>query len=174
MLHQVRLHNGSASYSNRWVETEKYLLEKKKKRACLSWYGRLHSPLFLAHVMVNGIKSKIFGPDVQSFTLANTSFEFLAGRFLALMEGAEAFQIEVPSLKSLGTYRFEGNSIKSFSAHPKIDPDTKESFSIVYSLGLKPYASYLKISSEGKLLKKIPIDLRKRKILPLSPSSSKI
>jgi carotenoid cleavage dioxygenase-like enzyme len=49
--------------------------------------------------------------------------------------------------------------ISSFSAHPKLDPQTGELIYFGYSLVAKPFLSYGVISKDGEIVHQADIDL---------------
>lgn len=64
-----------------------------------------------------------------------------------------------PTLYPQGTTTFDGRLVSSFSAHPKLDPQTGELIYFGYSLVARPYLSYGVISKEGEIVHQADIDL---------------
>lgn len=135
MLHGVILKKGKATYLNRYVTTQSWQREREVGKA-------------LNSEQLGGFKNT-----------ANTALIWHAGKFLALWEGGEPHLIELPSLHTLGSYHYQGKLESPFTAHPKVDPLTKEMMFFGYSLGQPPYLQYGWISAAGKLQKTVSIDL---------------
>ena len=58
-----------------------------------------------------------------------------------------------------GPTTFDGRLMSSFSAHPKLDPQTRELVYFGYSLVARPYLSYGVISKEREIVHQADIDL---------------
>ncbi|HEX8300703.1 carotenoid oxygenase family protein [Sphingomonas sp.] len=119
MLHKVRIRNGRADLSTRYVKTEKLLLERAARRAL---FGAYRNP-FTDDPSVSG----------KDRSTANTSVIFHAGKLLATKEAARPMLIDPDTLDTLGTYDFNGAlESETFTAHAKIDPRTGEMVSYGY------------------------------------------
>ncbi len=95
MLHSVELSGGRATaYRNRWVETGQ-----------------------LANGMMGGAPS---GANNAS----NVSAIYHGGKLLSSGEVGLPFEIDPTDLSTVGVYDFDGALTQSFTAHPKIDPET--------------------------------------------------
>jgi carotenoid cleavage dioxygenase-like enzyme len=118
MIQYFRFENGRVSYRNRWVQTEKYKLERE---AGESLFGVLGNPM-------------TGDPSVADVTYntANTSIVKHAGKMLALMEGALPVEIKAHSLETIGSVDFNGRVNGPVTAHPKFDADTGEMFFFGY------------------------------------------
>lgn len=108
-----RIHNGRVDMKMKYVETERYKLERKAGKAL---FGLYRNP-FTHHPCVR--------EAVDS--TANTNVIYWAGRLLALKEVALPYAVHPDTLETLSYDPF-GNQInaKTFTAHPKIDPYSKE------------------------------------------------
>lgn len=145
MIHGVQIDNGKAIYRNRYVQTEGFSLEQRHGKAI--WPGLMNLPRFDGP---HGILMK---------NVANTSVVYHAGKVLALWEAGEPYEIELPSLETVGPYTFGGKLQSTFTAHPKIDPVTGEMMFFGCSFILPPYLQYGVVSPTGKILQTVPIDL---------------
>ena len=134
MLHSVRLEKGQATYRNRYIHTFGFKKEQEAGQAI--WSG-----LF------------------EGKNTANTALVWHGDKFLALCEGGEPHQIQLPSLDTVGAVNFDGKLTSAFTAHPKIDPVTGEMLFFGYSLMQQPFLQYGIVSPEGELVKLIPIEL---------------
>jgi carotenoid cleavage dioxygenase len=122
MVHGVWFENGTARYSNRWIDTEGLEAEKKKG-----------SPIYPG----------VLGPF--DFTLpggplkdtANTDLMTFNGRLLATWyESGRPYAINPETLETIGIETFGGKLDDKISAHSKVDPVTGEL--IFFSYGDKP------------------------------------
>ena len=119
MLHKVRIKNGKADLSTRYVQTEKLKLERAARKAL---FGAYRNP-FTDDPSVAG----------KDRSTANTSVIFHGGKLLATKEAAKPMRIDPDTLETLGTYDYEGRlKSESFTAHAKIDPKTGEMVSYGY------------------------------------------
>ena len=108
MLHVVRLADGAASYSNRWVRTPKFLTERAAGRALYCGYA--------GEVDLDAPASGLRGG------VANTHVVFHAGRLLALEEQHLPMEIDRTTLETKGYRDWAGGLDGPFTAHPKVDP----------------------------------------------------
>ena len=143
MIHGVRIHNGQASYQNRYVRTKGWQIEHEAGKAI--WSGLLEPPQM----------DNPYGPTKNA---ANTALVWHAGTMLATWEGGAPHAIDIPTLDTFGEYTYDGKLASSFTAHPKIDPMTGEMMFFGYSFA-PPYLQYGVVSSTGELLQTVPIEL---------------
>ena len=119
MLHRVRIADGRASLTTRYVDTEKLKLERAAGRAL---FGQYRNP-FTDDPSVAG----------KDRSTANTSVVWHGGKLLALKEAARPVEIDRDSLATIGTHDFDGAlTSETFTAHPKIDPATGEMVAFGY------------------------------------------
>ncbi len=153
MLHGVRLQDGTASYRNRYVETDAYRREKEAGRAL--WSSSLGAPDF----------ENPNGPGRGN--TGNTALIWHDGRLLTLWEGGDPHEIKLPGLETVGQYNYGGKLMHAFTAHPKVDEATGEMLFFGYNMmgqdvakGTKqPYLQYSVVSKEGELVHTTPVDL---------------
>lgn len=148
MLHGVRIKNGKASYYNRYVRTKGFQLERQAGRAL--WGSLMEAP------RPDTPPNNPFGPFKNT---ANTALTWHAGRFLALWEAGEPYEIAVPNLETIGPYTYAGKLSSSLTGHPKIDPQTGEMLFFGYSLTVAPHLKYSIVSPQGELLQTVPIEI---------------
>lgn len=144
MLHGVRIHNGKASYRNRYVRTQGYQIEHQAGKAI--WSGLLEPPQM----------DNPYGPVKN---VANTALVWHSGQLLALWEAGAPHAIRLPDLDTIGAYNYNGKLASAFTAHPKVDPVTGEMMFFGYSLAQPPYLKYSVVSAAGELLQTVPIEL---------------
>ncbi|KAH7149837.1 isoeugenol monooxygenase [Dactylonectria estremocensis] len=108
-----RFHEGRVDMKIKYVETERYKLERAAGKALFGLYRNpyTHHPCVRAAVD----------------STANTNLVYWANHLLALKEGGLPYAVHPDTLETLGYDPF-GDQIKAktFTAHPKIDPYTNE------------------------------------------------
>ncbi|KAH8594523.1 lignostilbene-alpha,beta-dioxygenase-like protein [Bisporella sp. PMI_857] len=108
-----RIHDGRVDMKMRYIETERYKLERSANKALFGLYRNpyTHHPCVRAAVD----------------STANTNLVYWANQLLALKEGALPYAVD-PHTLATRTYDPFGPQIKSktFTAHPKVDPFTNE------------------------------------------------
>ncbi|OAL53906.1 carotenoid oxygenase [Pyrenochaeta sp. DS3sAY3a] len=104
-----RFHAGRVDMKMRYVETERYKLERRANKAL---FGLYRNP-FTHHPCVRAAVD----------STANTNLVYWAGKLLALKEGALPYAVDPDSLETLEYDPFRGQvQSKTFTAHPKYDP----------------------------------------------------
>jgi carotenoid cleavage dioxygenase len=145
MIHGVQINNGKAAYRNRYVRTKGFTIEQAEGRAI--WPGLLNLP-------------RLDLPQGMLFkNPANTAMVWHAHRLLALWDMGEPYEVEFPSLETVGSYTFDGGLTSAFTAHPKVDPVTGEMVFICMSPLMRPYLKYGVVSAEGKIVHNVSINL---------------
>lgn len=126
MIHGIRLCDGRAAwYRNRYV----------------------HTPF------IDDPSVDILDPAVMTdmtASKANTHVVGHAGKILALEEGHFPYVLDA-DLTTVGPLDFGGALTGSFTAHPKICPETGELLAFGYGV-LEPYLRYLRVSADGRLV----------------------
>ncbi|KAF7859509.1 uncharacterized protein EAF02_010957 [Botrytis sinoallii] len=109
-----RFHNGIVDMKMRYIETERYKLERQANKALFGLYRNpyTHHPCVRAAVD----------------STANTNLVMWADKLLALKEVGLPYEVDGDTLETLGYDPFasEGVKSKTFTAHPKVDPFTNE------------------------------------------------
>jgi len=88
-------------------------------------------------------------PTIKSKT------QFHNGKLLALVEADEPYALKIFNdgyFETIGRLTFNGKKGSTFTAHPKIDPETGELLTFGYSIMNAPYCVYTVISPEGLIL----------------------
>jgi carotenoid cleavage dioxygenase len=133
MLHGVRLRDGRAEwYRNRYVKTPLY-----------------HDP-----------GMQMVGDDGtidRTASAANTHVVGHGGRILALEEGHFPWEVS-PDLETVDAVDFGGVLDTSFTAHPKICPETGEMLGFGYGF-LPPYLVYYRIGPDGVVRQRTEIEV---------------
>ena len=135
MLHGLYItSDGTPMYTNKYLKTKLYLLEKSTGQPVqfgLGYLGVKGMFKFLRSLLLRPFISTFFGKS--AFTTANTALFYHHKRLFALMEAEIPFRFHAPSLDSIGEFNFEGwldqdERTKQFTAHPKVCPETGLAF----------------------------------------------
>ncbi|MBD3728970.1 MAG: carotenoid oxygenase family protein [Sphingomonadales bacterium] len=122
MIARFDISGGQASYAIKWVDTERHVLEREAGR---SLFGRYRNP-FTDDASVAG----------KDRTVANTTPLWHAGRLFMTKEDGRAYEIDPATLATIGKFDFGGRlRSETFTAHPRIDPETGELFFFGYEAG---------------------------------------
>ncbi|KAH8816617.1 carotenoid oxygenase [Xylogone sp. PMI_703] len=108
-----RIHDGHVDFKVKYVETERYKLERRAKKALFGLYKNpwTHHPCVRAAVD----------------STASTNVIHWANRLLVLEEAANPYEVDPDTLQTLRYDPFYDQiKAKAFTAHPKIDPFTQE------------------------------------------------
>lgn len=106
----LRFNNGRVDLQVKYVETERYLLERKAGKAL---FGLYRNPYTHHPCVRNAVDST-----------ANTNIILWAGHLLALKEGGLPYAIDPVTLATRKYDPFGQVDSKTFTAHPKLDPCT--------------------------------------------------
>ena len=112
-IDMFRIGDGRVDFRTRWVRTERFLAERRERRALFGLYRNRHT----------------VDPSVRDLSLnvANTNVIFHAGKLLVLKESDLPLAIDPDTLETLGPWDFGGKVAgETFTAHPKIDYLTGE------------------------------------------------
>jgi carotenoid cleavage dioxygenase len=122
MISRFNFENGAVDFDIRYVETERYLAEKKARRAL---FGRYRNP-FTDDASVAGVDR----------TLANTTPVWHGGRLFMTKEDGRGYEVNPHTLETAGKWDYYGAlRSETFTAHPRIDPGTGEMFFFGYEAG---------------------------------------
>lgn len=120
MVHMVRLQNGHADLTMRYVRTRKLELERSARRAL---FGAYRNPFTDS--------PEVAGEDANT---ANTSVLWHHGKLYALKEAGRPYELDPVDLSTRGESDFGGQlQSRTFTAHPKIDPLTGECIAFAYN-----------------------------------------
>jgi carotenoid cleavage dioxygenase len=166
MIHAFHIEGGRAAYRNRWVRTPRFELERAAGEALFASF---------ANPQANDPRTQ----DVPGGP-ANTNVVWHAGKLLALVEGGlPPVRLDPDSLATLGIDDFGGRLRRriepetaralgidapdgtvpgTFTAHPKLDPETGEMLGFGYS-ALPPYLQYYVVSPAGELVRSLEIEI---------------
>lgn len=111
LIHRIKIEDGAATHSGRFVQTPKRIAEQDAQRYLADGFGTLGDPSY-------PVQSS---DDVNS---ANTSVVMAGGELLALWEGGSPFRLDPDTLETRGPKVWR-DDLKGmpYLAHPKIEPD---------------------------------------------------
>lgn len=162
MVHCLRISHGRASFCSRYVKTNKYLSEKKlRSHVVPNVIGGMHvlGP-FVARVALFIVRAVFRQYDIgKGFGVANTSLSSFGGRLYALCESGLPYEIRIKEdgdIITFGQQDFNGNLSINMTAHPKIDPETKEAFAFRYWV-TRPFMTYFHFDEDGNKQPDVPI-----------------
>jgi len=119
MLSMLRFGDGHVDFQSRYVRTERYLAERAARRSLFGDYRVAATD----------------APEVRGMGrgTANTTALWHGGRLFALKEDSLPYEVDPLTLETKGEYSWShGLRARTFSAHPKIDPETGELWSFAY------------------------------------------
>eukprot|EP01096_Ripella_sp_DP13-Kostka_P007990 TRINITY_DN2956_c0_g1_i2.p1 TRINITY_DN2956_c0_g1~~TRINITY_DN2956_c0_g1_i2.p1 ORF type:complete len:504 (+),score=162.43 TRINITY_DN2956_c0_g1_i2:8-1519(+) len=165
MIHGVRLQaDGNVNYVNRYVDTYRLAMERAVGGSLFPRIGEMKGWTGLAKLIFNGIKGSLgLLSASRGSGSANTAVQFHNGKLLALVENDEPYALKIINdgyFETMGRLTFGGKIGSTFSAHPKIDPETGEMLTFGYSVNKKPFCVYTVISEDGKVKSSIDIGLK--------------
>jgi carotenoid cleavage dioxygenase len=150
MIHAVELHEGRASYRNRWVTTAGLRAERRAGRAV---YGSVRRPF--------PVSKRLVGSDGDPSPVknaANTNVIGFGDRILALYEAGLPYELDT-QLQTLGTFDFGGRLTTTMTAHPKHDPADGSLHFFRYAVDT-PQCVYYVADAAGTIVRETPIALR--------------
>ena len=149
MLSQFTIRDGRVHYRNRFVRTTHYLAERAADKPLFRGFGT-QKP--------GGVLGNAFRFPAN---VANTSVTFHAGNLLALWEGGRPWRLDPDTLDTIGEYDYDGElkSAYTFSAHPKIDPGTRELFNFGVQYGPRTRIRSYRVDAQGRLHHLRPVTL---------------
>ena len=147
MVSLFRFRGGTIDFKQRYVQTDKWKLERTAGR---SLFGAYRNPL----TDEEAVKGKIRGT-------ANTNVMVHAGQLYAMKEDSPCFLMDPLTLESKGYTDF-GGALRSqtFCAHPKIDPKTGNFCGFGYATQglLTKDMCYFEIDPQGKVVLEVPFE----------------
>ncbi|MGB3796438.1 MAG: carotenoid oxygenase family protein [Alteraurantiacibacter sp.] len=142
MITRFHFHDGQCDFRQRWAQTDKWKLENEAGKAL---FGAYRNPL----TDDESVKGKYRGT-------ANTNAWLFGGKLWALKEDSPALVMDPATMETQGYERFGGKMTgETFTAHPKLDPDTGNMVAIGYAAsGMHTDdVTYYEISPDGELVR---------------------
>lgn len=141
------LRDGHVDWRRRYVQNDRYKAEAAVRR---SLFGRYRNPYTDDPSVRNVIR-----------TTSNTNIVFWRGVMLACKEDGPPYALDPDTLETIGRYDFDGQvTAPTFTAHPKIDPDTGNMLCFGYEAGddgndTSREIVYYEIGADGKKLTEV-------------------
>ncbi|CAK1360196.1 Lignostilbene-alpha,beta-dioxygenase isozyme III [Cercospora beticola] len=120
-----RFHDGKVDMKTKYVKTQRFMLERRAGKALFGLYRNPYSHNVCVRAAVD--------------STANTNLVLWAGKLLALKESALPYHVDPQTMETIGYDPFGQINAKTFSAHPKYDPNTDEL--VVYGYEAKGLAT---------------------------------
>lgn len=143
MIHAFEFSARNIRYYNKWVRTEKLLLERAAGRS-----------------LFGGMTNRWRDPSVQdrSGNLANTHVIWHGGKLLALFEAGFPIELDPQTLETRGPWDFHGELDRAMTAHPKTDPTTGDLLFYSYVFGASRELVFYRANKAGEIIetRKIP------------------
>ncbi|MFC3101844.1 carotenoid oxygenase family protein [Altererythrobacter lauratis] len=142
MIAKFDFTGGAVDFAIKYVETERYQLEREARRAL---FGKYRNP-FTDDPSVAG----------KDRTVANTTPVWHAGRLFMTKEDGRGYEVNPHTLETVGKWDYQGKlKSQTFTAHPRIDPVTGELFFFGYEAGglCDPHVAYCIADADGNLVK---------------------
>ncbi|MFS7962287.1 putative oxidoreductase [Helianthus anomalus] len=162
MLHAIRISNGKASLCSRYIKTYKYSIEKEAGFPIIpnvfSGFNGVTASAARMAVTAGRFLAGQFDPT-KGIGLANTSLAFFGKRLFALGESDLPYAVKLApdgDIITVGREDFNGKLFMSMTAHPKIDPVTKEAFAFRYG-PIPPFLTFFRFNENGEKQADVPI-----------------
>jgi carotenoid cleavage dioxygenase len=168
MLHQIQIKGGVATYSNTYIRTPRFNIERDVGREVYLSFSDFATLGTLVGDKAANLECKMADgrlPRLSSYEQVqnSTAIQWHHGRLYTLSEAGYPFKLSThfrPDgrlvLDGSGTFEtWDGRLLGAFSAHPRIDPDTGDFYSVTTAPGNKLTITHLQ---KGKLRECIQID----------------
>ncbi|KAI8470686.1 MAG: carotenoid cleavage dioxygenase [Monoraphidium minutum] len=164
MVHACRIKGGRATYCNRWVDTARLRQERDAGYAHCLKLGDYVGLSGLALLMLNKARHRLGLVDAsQGLGTANTAMVAHAGRLMALNEGDMPYALKLACdglLETVGRVSLgKAWAGRSFTAHPKLDPETGKLYFFRYTFDAPPYATAGVLGAGGEVEAEMALDL---------------
>ncbi|KAL0438788.1 UNVERIFIED_CONTAM: putative carotenoid cleavage dioxygenase 4, chloroplastic [Sesamum latifolium] len=164
MLHMIKISGGKATFCSRYVKTYKYMVERDLGHPIFpsgfaSFNGLMASTARIGLTAARVLTGQ-YNPVINGSGTANTSVALISGKLYALGEGDLPYEIQVTSdgdIVTIGRHDFQSSQpFSSMTAHPKVDPDTGETFAFRFHV-VPPLLTFFRIGSDGRKGPDVPI-----------------
>ncbi|KAJ8774120.1 hypothetical protein K2173_009551 [Erythroxylum novogranatense] len=162
MLHSIKISKGKAFLCSRYVKTYKYTTERDAGGPLLpnvfSGFNGLTASAARGALSAARILAGQFNPS-NGIGQANTSLSFFGNRLFAHGESDLPYTVRLTpngDIETTGRHDFGGKLFMSMTAHPKIDPDTKETFAFRYGPA-PPFLTFFRFDANGSKQPDVPI-----------------
>ncbi|KAJ0809660.1 putative oxidoreductase [Helianthus annuus] len=162
MVHSIRISQGCATFCSRYIKTNKYLFENQVKSSIVPNFigGMKGLGPFVARAALFSARIVLGKYDIgKGIGVANTNLALFGGSLFALCESDLPYALKVEDngdVITLHQHDFKGKLFMNMTAHPKIDPKTKEAFAFRY-WATYPYITYFRFDANGDKQTDVPI-----------------
>ncbi|XWS49445.1 hypothetical protein CRYUN_Cryun12cG0004300 [Craigia yunnanensis] len=163
MVHCVRISKGRATLCSRYVKTYKYNTEREAGfpivPSCFSSFNGLSSSALYSVLYTARIPTRQYNP-AKGIGLTNTSLALIGNHLFALGESDLPYAVRLTSsgdIETLCRHDFDGKLFRSMTAHPKVDPDTGETFAFRYGNIRRPFPTYFYFDANGNKQPDVPL-----------------
>nr|QPD79367.1 carotenoid cleavage dioxygenase 4 [Impatiens walleriana] len=162
MLHVIRISKGRATLCSRYVRTYKFSVEREIGGPVVpnvfSGFNGLVPSAARGALIVGRTLAGQFNP-INGIGLANTSLALIGDRLYALGESDLPYALKISpngDVATVGRHDFGGKLFMSMTAHPKVDPETKEAFAFRYG-PIPPFLTFFRFDRDGNKQPDVPI-----------------
>ncbi|KAK9935515.1 hypothetical protein M0R45_022616 [Rubus argutus] len=162
MLHSIKISKCRAVLCSRYVKTYKYTVERDAGFPLLpnifAGFNGLAASVTRSALFAARVFWGLYNP-ANGIGNANTSLAFFGDRLYALGESDLPYAVRLTSdgdIETLGRNDFDGKLFMSMTAHPKIDPDTGETFAFRYG-PVRPFLTYFRFYPNGTKHPDVPV-----------------
>ncbi|XP_047338471.1 probable carotenoid cleavage dioxygenase 4, chloroplastic [Impatiens glandulifera] len=162
MLHAIRISKGRATLCSRYVQTYKYSIENEIGGSIVpnvfSGFNGLVPSVARGALIVGRTLAGQFNP-INGIGLANTSLAMFGGGLFALGESDLPYAVKISpdgDVLTVGRHDFGGKLFMSMTAHPKVDPETNETFGFRYG-PIPPFLTFFRFDRYGNKQPDVPI-----------------
>jgi carotenoid cleavage dioxygenase len=148
MVTMFRIKDGKVGFRQRYAKTDKWKLENAAGKAL---FGSYRNPL----TDDPAVKGQYRGT-------ANTNVLVFGGDLLAMKEDSPCLVMDKLSLDTDGYTDWDGElTLRTFGAHPKIDPETGDLCNISYAAkgDLSRDGTYFELSPDGRVLRRAAFEV---------------
>mmetsp|Transcript_13417 Transcript_13417/g.17481 ORF Transcript_13417/g.17481 Transcript_13417/m.17481 type:complete len:279 (+) Transcript_13417:145-981(+) len=167
MVHRVQIKEGKMNYANHQTRTKKLACDAIHRQSQMINIGDMVGRLGILKILLQSTRQFLGDRTISNIekdgSVANTSLLYHNDKLLALVESSYPTELKLlPNgrVETVGVNDFEGRLRQPFTAHPKVDPVTKELMFFGYRLfrsDNQPFVEYGVLSSDGKTLKTVDI-----------------
>lgn len=158
MLHAFEFSSGKVVYSNRFLRSQQYFMMMQKKSLDFSGFAQDPCPKLFG----NQISAQV-PEEMKGIHNADVSIQAYADQMVALTEVPLPVVFDSYTLETLGEFKYQDKLLQGQweSAHPQLDPVTKEI--INYFIRFGKNSSYVvwkmaKGSNERSVIAEIPVE----------------
>ncbi|KAM1151721.1 hypothetical protein ACFX13_035204 [Malus domestica] len=162
MLHSIRISQGRAMLCRRYVKTYKYTVEREAGYPLFPSIFSSFNGLLASTMHVALLAARILAGHLNlanGFGVANTSLILFGNRLYALCESDLPYAVRLTSngdIQTMGRHHFDQKLSEGMTAHPKIDPETGETFAFRYR-AVPPFLTYFRFNADGTKHPDVPI-----------------